>query len=88
MLAHSRANTAYGDGRSKVQGVCVCVCVCVCLCVCACVCARVWGGGGCQSHSTSQALSLVYACWPSRMSTLTCVRACVRMYCGDYGVRI
>ena len=32
MLAHSRAIIAYGDGRSKVQGVCVCVCVCVCMC--------------------------------------------------------
>ena len=36
MLAHRRAISAYGDGRSKVQGVCVCVCVCVvrtCMCV-------------------------------------------------------
>ena len=44
MLMHSWAIIAYGDGRSRVQGVCVCVCLCVCvfvcLYVCVCVCAR------------------------------------------------
>ena len=40
MLPHSRAIIAYGDGRSKVQGVCACVCVCVFVGVGGC--ARMW----------------------------------------------
>ena len=38
MLAHSRAVIAYGEGRSKVQGVRACVRVCVCVRACVCVC--------------------------------------------------
>ena len=47
MLAHSRAIMAYGDGRSKVQGVCVCVCVCVCVYVCVRAHVRVCAGMYC-----------------------------------------